>query len=582
MPQADDTHDRDSAATDHQADPHSPSPIPEHALKPRSFFRRIVLVYYLLLALLLLAFLPPYISVNRYQRRIAESIGQSLGRPVHLDKVTLNLLPLPGFTIDNLVVSEDPAFGNEPVIRAMSVHATLRVWPLWRRKVEFGTISFTDPSVNLVHLPNGKWNLESILIQASRIQAAPTTQKNSGDAPRFPYIEATGARVNLKQGQEKLPLSLNDAEFALWLPNPQEWHLRIEAHPARSDVKVSDTGLLRIEGTLGHAVKLSEVPINLDAEWSLAPLGEISTFLLGRDAGIRGDMNLTAHTQGTVGNSTITTHLHLEKLRRSAFVPASPVNVDLRCTSAAADSFHAFPDVACAWTPSGSTQPILVKAVVPDVRDLNAATIGLTTENLPAPATLDWLRTLSSRIPPALTIQGTLNATVDPTPIPHLNAQRDTHLAASLEGGDIALSSQSSGITTPLIIGDVELHIAPAVALAVTRNRRPALASNAGLFLAPTTLRLGGKDPAILEAHIDASGYTLHLYGSAIPVQVIALGKAIPQFGDGMEEIFPNTTTEPKSLSAVHLDLTATRTWGGTQVWQENSAPRPEVPALRK
>src|SRR5882762_9856256 len=84
--------------------------------KRRSALRSYVLVYYILLALVLLALLPPYISVNRYQRRIAESIGSSLGRPVHLDKVTLNLLPLPGFTIENLVVSEDPAFGSEPVI----------------------------------------------------------------------------------------------------------------------------------------------------------------------------------------------------------------------------------------------------------------------------------------------------------------------------------------------------------------------------------------------------------------------------------------------------------------------------------
>ena len=164
------------------------------------------------LVLVLLVVLPPLINVNRFQRRIATSIGGSLGRPVHLDRVTFNLLPLPGFTLENLVVGEDPAFGMEPIIRANSVRATLRISSLWRKRVEFSTISFTEPSVNLVRAANGKWNLESILLQASRIEAAPTVQAKAGPAPRFPYIEATGARLNLKQGQEKLPLSLTEAD----------------------------------------------------------------------------------------------------------------------------------------------------------------------------------------------------------------------------------------------------------------------------------------------------------------------------------------------------------------------------------
>src|ERR1700733_6565500 len=227
-----------------------PPSLSTHAL------RRLLYVALAALVILLLVLLPPLISVNRYQKRIARSISDSLGRPVHLDKVSLNLLPLPGFTLENLVVDEDPAFGSEPVIRANSVRATLRISSLWRRRVEFSTISFTDPSVNLVHLADGKWNLDSILLNAAHIDAAPTAQKKPGPAPRFPYIEATGARLNLKLGNEKTPISFTDADFALWLPDPQQWHLRLRAHPARTDTNASDTGLFSLEGTLGRAASL--------------------------------------------------------------------------------------------------------------------------------------------------------------------------------------------------------------------------------------------------------------------------------------------------------------------------------------
>src|SRR5580698_3111804 len=158
----------------------------EEDLEPisRRGLRRLLYLALAALLLLLLVLLPPLIGVNRFQRRIATSISESLGRPVHLDQVTLNLLPLPGFTLQNFVVSEDPAFGTEPIIRANSVRATLRLSSLWSKRVEFSTISFTEPSVNLVHTAAGKWNIESILLHAAHIDAAPTAQKKAGPAPR--------------------------------------------------------------------------------------------------------------------------------------------------------------------------------------------------------------------------------------------------------------------------------------------------------------------------------------------------------------------------------------------------------------
>ena len=164
----------------------------EHDSPPRSAKRRrLVFVAAALLVLLALVFTPPLLNVSRLRRRIATSMSQSLGRPVHLDSVTLHLLPMPGFTLNNLVVSEDPAFGYEPVIRAQRVEATLRVSSLWRRHVEFSTIRFVEvdgnhPSLNIVRNAQGRWNLQEILVQAAHANTAPTGQRKAGAEPRFP------------------------------------------------------------------------------------------------------------------------------------------------------------------------------------------------------------------------------------------------------------------------------------------------------------------------------------------------------------------------------------------------------------
>jgi AsmA protein len=544
--------------------------------------RRLLYLAFAALTILLLVVLPPLISVNRYQKRIANSIGDSLGRPVHLDKVSLNLLPLPGFTLENFVVDEDPAFGSEPVIRANSVRATLRFSSLWRRRVEFSTISFTDPSVNLVHLANGKWNLESILLHAAHIDAAPTAQKRAGSAPRFPYIEATSARVNLKFDQEKTPFSLADADFALWLPDPRQWHLRIQARPTRTDTNASDTGTLQVEGTLGRAASLGQVPISLRGEWRNVPLGQASLVVFGRDAGLRGDMILSANAQGTVSNSAIQTRLQLTGARRADFVPVRPLDVDLQCLGTATGDFHSFQDIHCSWPPAGSSGPptLAISGAVPDIRNPSSAAIEIGTPGLPAATLLDWLHVASSRVPSNLSVSGTLTGSLSYRPDPATSTPWQGEMlltnaglinegfpgfgAASLVTGDVTLQS-----VTPPPPDPRRKKQPPA--------RQPPAPAPPGFQLAPTALALGGKDPAILEGHFDTAGYTLHLTGMASIVRLHALAASLPPFGDGLAEVLPAN----RAAGAFRIDLTATRRWGAPQTWTDNTV-RLTPPHLRR
>ncbi|HWW98709.1 MAG TPA: AsmA family protein [Edaphobacter sp.] len=556
-------------------DADSPPTLSAHLL------RRLLYLALAALVILLLVLLPPLISLNRYQKRIATSISDSLGRPVHLDRVSLNLLPLPGFTLERFVVDEDPAFGSEPIIRADSVRVTLRITSLWRRRVEFSTISFTDPSVNLVHLANGKWNLESILLHAAHIDAAPTAQKKAGPAPRFPYIEATGARLNIKLDHEKIPLSFIDADFALWLPDPQQWHLRIQARPTRTDNNVSDTGTLQLEGTLGRAASLGQVPINLRGEWRNVPLGQASLVVFGRDAGLRGDMLLSANAQGTVSNSAIQARLQLTGARRADFVPAQPLDVDLQCLGAATGDFHGFQDIHCSWPPAGSSDPptLAISGAIPDIRNPNSAAIEISTPGLPAATLLDWLHIASSRVPADIAAAGTLTGTLsyrpDPaTPTPWQGEMLITNASlinprastASLVTGDVTLQS----IAPPPPDPQLKKH---SLAKQPPTKQPP----TSGFLLGPTTLALGGKEPAILDGQFDTTGYTLHLTGMASIARLHALATALPQIGDGLAEVLPTN----RAAGPFRIDLTATRTWGAAQTWTDNTA-RPTPPHPRR
>ena len=383
---------------------------------PNTLRHRIVVVLGFVLIILLLAFIPPLINVSRLQQRIAHNISASIGRPVHFDRLTLGLLPSPGFTLENFVVDEDPAFGYEPILRADEVRATLRLSSFWTGHPEFSTISFGDgASVNVVHLPDGRWNIESLLFQASHIPAAPTAQRHAGPAPRFPYIEAAGARVNLKLDQDKTPFSLDQSEFALWEPEPNQWHLRLSARPLRTDTAPSETGAVSVEGTLGSpnrtANTLGATPIDLHGDWRDAQLGGLTQFVSGSDAGVRGAVSASFTLQGTVADNTIVTNIQVRNAGRAEFVPPSPLSLDARCRAHASQTFHAFTGIACYWPPpdSADLSTLIVAAEVPDVRTPETATVRVTLPAVPAATFFSWISIATRHPPVALAGPGTLS-----------------------------------------------------------------------------------------------------------------------------------------------------------------------------
>jgi len=503
--------------------------------------RRLILATVIVLFLLALIVTPPLLNVSRLRHRITTSMSQSLGRPVHLDGVTFHLLPIPGFTLTNLVVSEDPAFGNEPVIRAMDVEATLRVSSLWRRQVEFSTIRFvTDaegsaPSINIVRNAQGRWNLQEILTQASHANTAPTGQRKPGSVPRFPYIEATGARINLKLGDEKMPYSLTDADFALWLPSPQQWHIRLKATPARTDTNTADTGELHLEGTIGRAPLLAAIPINLTASWAHAQMGEATRLLTGNDQNWRGTVEAGATLIGQLGAASLALTVHLTDLRRADFFPAKLLDVSTHCTAAADFTLLTLTNATCA-IPNGGPQPIVLASPSLDLQAPSSAAITFDVHQLPANWALDWARLFTPRIPANLNPIGLIEGQLSRPPGP------STAWAGTLQ-------ATLQAVTT----GDRQLDLSPKPVVFNWQAAPHAAPSNPFYFnlqLQPVAIRLAPNSQLALTGSIDPLSYAFQLTGSATPAQITTLGDAVlPPLGhDLAQSLKPSQTPTPISI----------------------------------
>ncbi|MGB6746192.1 MAG: AsmA family protein, partial [Terracidiphilus sp.] len=219
------------------------------------------------LLILAFVFVPPLLSIGKYKARITRLISASLGRPVRLSSVELRLLPRPGFVITDLSVAEDPAYGAEPVLHANTVTASIRLLSLWRGRLAIDSISVDQASLNIVRSAPGRWNLDP-LFRTAAAKAGSIGSSGSGAVP-LPYLAATNSRINIKNGDEKLPFSLVNTDFEFWQPDPGEWRIRLRGQPARTDVSLSleDTGEVQLEASVHRAPELREMPVHVDLNW---------------------------------------------------------------------------------------------------------------------------------------------------------------------------------------------------------------------------------------------------------------------------------------------------------------------------
>src|SRR5260370_13485078 len=198
--------------------------------------------------------------------------------------------------LEGIVIYDVPAFSAELMIRAQDVSAAIRFRSLLRGRIEMATLSATEPSINLVRNNEGRWNLASLLERNAQIPAAPTGKPASERHPAFPYLEASGARINFKLGETKKSYALMDADVALWQDSENSWSARIKAAPVRTDFNLTDTGLLQINATWQRAPSLRLTPVQLTVQWQNGQLGQITKLLSGKERGWRGRMALTANT----------------------------------------------------------------------------------------------------------------------------------------------------------------------------------------------------------------------------------------------------------------------------------------------
>ena len=234
---------------------------------------------------------------ERMHAYLTGHLERAFGRPVQVETFNARIFPNLQLAANGVTVGEDPAFGYEYFLRADQLSAGLRWTGLLHGHFEFGTLSFSRPSLILVRNYQGQWNLERWLppaktasAQNAAIYGPPSPAPPVNHLQRIVFDDG---RINFKIQEDKLPFAFTEVSGSFEQVSPGRWQLQLEAQPWRSGVLLQSTGTIRVRGDLaGASARLQPAQITL--HWNEGSLADVFRLLHGQDYGVRGFFALDA------------------------------------------------------------------------------------------------------------------------------------------------------------------------------------------------------------------------------------------------------------------------------------------------
>jgi hypothetical protein len=514
--------------------------------------KKIVAVVLVVLALCM--FLPPNINGARFKNRLASTLSAALGREVKVGSVKYRLFPRPGFDLYDFRVMDDPAFGAEPLLLCAKVTADLRLTSLWQGRLEIANLKLTDdvapPSLNLVYARD-HWNLEPLLLRVEQVPTAPTTKRSAEQRSRFPYIEASGGRINVKLGPEKKPYALTNTDFAFWLAAEDTWHIRLEGHPVRTDMNLNDTGTVHVEGDVRRSANLSDMPVKLQVSWEKAQLGQFSNLVLGQDKGWRGALDANAEVSGKLSELHINGTADLESFRRFDINRNAMPRVRTRCLG---DYTKASLTLKCD-TPLGTGGLLATAHFTPSAQNYD---LSLVANRVPLSLLAAVARQARRSLPDDFTASGDLNAAFGF----HWHAGvRDFHGT----GMSTPFLLQASAGDKPFPVSAVRFHIGAGdtPTTLVVKKKKSSVAAQPTPAVAPSaaydadsltvdafSVQMGPSTTLEVQGSLDRKGYFVSAKGMVPMERLLAFGRTT-----GFHSQISNTT------ASALVDLNVSGPW---------------------
>jgi len=425
-------------------------------------------------AVVVFGLVAPFLRADRLRPRIQAALEAALNRPVHITSpVHLSFFTGPGFTVDDVLIGDTPAAGAEPFAHVESLRARIRWTSLFTGKLAFSSLYLDSPSVNLVKIGSGGWNIQPLLDRSSGMNAA--------HPHNLPDIEIRDGRLNFKFDDTKSVFYISGADVDIYPNENGDVVIRFSGVPARTDRGSFGFGQLSARGMLRSTN--GEDRLNLGIRMERTGILDIARLFNGRDMGIHGFVVANAHLEGPLSNIAITGDLNITDIHRWDLMPPRGEGWTLNYRGQLDMLAHRL-DIETV-VPEGQPEPVAIKLRLADYMTNPKWGANITFRDLPAASLVETARHMGAPFPAGVQVDG------------------------KVEGG-IGYSNEN-GLQGQLALENAGMRFSQAVAAEFTSAS--VLIADGRMSFGPAEVRMENAQSAEIEASyaFDGSSTTLKI-----------------------------------------------------------------------
>lgn len=182
----------------------------------KSMFKILAWLIGLVLVLIILAavLLPRFFDPNDFRGQIADTVREQTGRELTIEgDLKLSVIPWLGVSIGRTTLSNDPAYGDEPMLAVEDASVGVKLMPLISRRIEVSEIRLDGLRLNLVRDARGS-NWDSLV--AAEEDAPPAPEEDAGqsfDLKQVGGIRVRDAQVSFQDKVDGMSLKAELGEF---------------------------------------------------------------------------------------------------------------------------------------------------------------------------------------------------------------------------------------------------------------------------------------------------------------------------------------------------------------------------------
>ena len=254
--------------------------------------------------------------INRNKEYLLAKAQESLGRTLGVGDIALTLWGGIGVRLKQFSMSDDPAFSNEPFVRAADLQVNMKLLPLLRKELQVRNLVLHEPVINVIRDQSGLFNFSTIggdkeKKEKEKVESE-KKEKAAGAPPALAValVNVDGGEIHYLDHAKGVDFRATQVDFKIKDIN-YDRPIDVSLEAAILGAAKQNFKLKGRVGPIGPKADFTNLAIDGDIELETIPLANLEKTLPGfsrklpKGLGLAGNVGAKSRVTGRLGKDTL-------------------------------------------------------------------------------------------------------------------------------------------------------------------------------------------------------------------------------------------------------------------------------------